>query len=127
MLQGKCIKTPPLKGTILPGVTRASILELAAAKGYTVEETNVSIEEALASDEVFTTGTVTFALYLRAHLTTIQAFAHLNQILMLGVAELLDAGGLSMTVSLTVSSFHNIYWSQTVGCARLHYLAIFTR
>ncbi|KAL6773728.1 hypothetical protein ACKKBG_A22230 [Auxenochlorella protothecoides x Auxenochlorella symbiontica] len=54
---GKTIRTPPLAGTILPGVTRRSVIELARAKGYTVEEAPVSVAEALAADEVFTTGT----------------------------------------------------------------------
>ena len=46
-----------LQGTILPGVTRKSVLELARLRGYKVEEAPVSVEEAMASDEVFTTGT----------------------------------------------------------------------
>lgn len=33
------------------------MIELARAKGYTVEEAPVSVAEALAADEVFTTGT----------------------------------------------------------------------
>lgn len=57
IVKGKTIKTPPLVGTILPGVTRESILQLAAKKGYSVEETSVSVSEALEADEVFTTGT----------------------------------------------------------------------
>lgn len=57
VVKGKTIKTPPLLGTILPGVTRESIMELAAARGYDVEEAPVSVSEALEADEVFTTGT----------------------------------------------------------------------
>ena len=56
--QGKHIKTPALVGTILPGVTRNSILKLAVDMGYTVEETNVAVKEALQADEVFTSGAV---------------------------------------------------------------------
>lgn len=56
-VKGKHIKTPALLGTILPGITRMSILELAAAKGYTVEEAPVTLEEALQADEIFTSGT----------------------------------------------------------------------
>lgn len=55
--KGRTIKTPPLSGTILPGVTRRSLLELAADRGYTVEEAPVTIHEALEADEVFTSGT----------------------------------------------------------------------
>lgn len=46
-----------MQGTILPGITRKSILELAASKGYDVEEAPVTLEEALQADEVFTCGT----------------------------------------------------------------------
>ena len=41
----------------MPGVTRRSVIELARQRGYTVEEGNVSIHEALEADEIFTTGT----------------------------------------------------------------------
>jgi branched-chain amino acid aminotransferase len=57
VVKGKRIATPPLTGTILPGVTRRSIIELARSRGYEVEEVPVSVEEAMAADEVFTTGT----------------------------------------------------------------------
>ncbi|GAX81244.1 hypothetical protein CEUSTIGMA_g8676.t1 [Chlamydomonas eustigma] len=57
IVKGKTIKTPPLQGTILPGVTRRSIIELARLRGYTVEEVPVPVTEAMEADEVFTTGT----------------------------------------------------------------------
>lgn len=57
VVKGKTMKTPPLEGTILPGVTRRSIIELAKHKGFEVVEAPVSITEALEADEVFTTGT----------------------------------------------------------------------
>ena len=47
----------PLQGTILPGVTRKSVIELARLRGYTVEEAHISLQEAMEADEVFTTGT----------------------------------------------------------------------
>ena len=46
-----------MQGTILPGVTRRSIIELARQRGYTVEEVPVSVTEAMEADELFTTGT----------------------------------------------------------------------
>jgi branched-chain amino acid aminotransferase len=55
-MQGKSIKTPPLVGTILPGVTRASVLQMANEMGFEATEENVSVSEALQADEVFTTG-----------------------------------------------------------------------
>ncbi|MEW5306399.1 MAG: hypothetical protein WDW36_008866 [Sanguina aurantia] len=54
---GKTLRTPPLSGTILPGVTRNSILALAALRGYTVIEEPVTVTEAMEADELFTTGT----------------------------------------------------------------------
>lgn len=63
VVQGKHIKTPALVGTILPGVTRKSILQLAEDAGYTVEETNVAVTEALEADEVFTSGVALKAMH----------------------------------------------------------------
>lgn len=56
VVKGKTIKTPPLSGTILPGVTRKSVIELARSRGYTVEEVPTSVHEAMEADEIFTTG-----------------------------------------------------------------------
>ncbi|XP_078149954.1 branched-chain-amino-acid aminotransferase 3, chloroplastic-like isoform X2 [Carex rostrata] len=47
----------PTKGTILPGVTRKSIMELAHNIGYQVCERLVSIDDLREADEVFCTGT----------------------------------------------------------------------
>jgi branched-chain amino acid aminotransferase len=50
--------TPELGDTILPGITRASVIELARDRGVTVNERKISIEEALeATKECFVTGT----------------------------------------------------------------------
>ncbi|HFJ5039239.1 branched-chain amino acid aminotransferase [Staphylococcus aureus] len=61
---GKVI-TPELNGSILPGITRKSIIELAKNLGYEVEERRVSIDELFESydkgelTEVFGSGTAT--------------------------------------------------------------------
>ena len=61
--------TPELGDTILPGITRRTILELAAEQGMTVEERPVAVEEVLDDAvEAFGTGTaagVTFFSSLR--------------------------------------------------------------
>ena len=57
VVKGKTIATPALEGTILPGITRKSIIELARDKGYTVEERKVGLDEVLTADECFITGT----------------------------------------------------------------------
>lgn len=51
------IKTPPLAGSILPGVTRRSIVQLAKDLGYEVREEPISVQEALEAKEMFTSGT----------------------------------------------------------------------
>ncbi len=51
------ISTPELTGTILPGVTRASVMELAESKGYEVREEKIDVDYALDADECFCVGT----------------------------------------------------------------------
>ena len=50
--------TPPLDGRILPGVTRARVLEIAATDGLETHETELSRDDLLAADEVFLTGSI---------------------------------------------------------------------
>ena len=57
IIDGKII-TPELTGSILPGVTRESVLYLAHEKmGMEIEERQISVDEALTADEVFCAGT----------------------------------------------------------------------
>ncbi len=61
--EGKHIATPALSGSILPGVTRDSVLRLAPDLGYTVREEKLDIDEVLGDirkgriTEVFGIGT----------------------------------------------------------------------
>ncbi|KAJ6852846.1 branched-chain-amino-acid aminotransferase 5, chloroplastic-like [Iris pallida] len=57
VVKDKVISTPAIKGTILPGITRKSIIDVARSRGFQVEERLVSVEELLDADEVFCTGT----------------------------------------------------------------------
>ncbi|KAJ4716068.1 Branched-chain-amino-acid aminotransferase [Melia azedarach] len=58
VVKGNLISTPATSnGTILPGVTRKSIIEIAHVLGYQVEERDVPVEELLDAEEVFLTGT----------------------------------------------------------------------
>nr|CAB3500213.1 unnamed protein product [Digitaria exilis] len=57
VIKGNVISTPAIKGTILPGITRKSIIDVALSKGFQVEERLVSVDELLDADEVFCTGT----------------------------------------------------------------------
>ncbi|KAG8384233.1 hypothetical protein BUALT_Bualt04G0096600 [Buddleja alternifolia] len=57
VVKGNVISTPAIKGTILPGITRKSILDVARSQDFQVEERPVPVEELLDADEVFCTGT----------------------------------------------------------------------
>lgn len=60
---GKHIRTPALSGSILPGITRDSLLTLAPDLGFTVSEERIDVDEALRDiasgkiTEVFAMGT----------------------------------------------------------------------
>ena len=60
---GKTLVTAPLNGSILHGVTRESVIELARHLGYTVREDRLSIHDLTAGiekgtlTEIFGTGT----------------------------------------------------------------------
>ena len=60
---GKHIRTPLLSGSILPGVTRSSLIRLARDSGYTVSEDRIDVAEMLLDlergriTEVFSMGT----------------------------------------------------------------------
>ncbi|KAF8012308.1 hypothetical protein BT93_I0447 [Corymbia citriodora subsp. variegata] len=57
VVKDNVISTPAIKGTILPGITRKSIIDVARSEGFQVEERLVAVEELLDADEVFCTGT----------------------------------------------------------------------
>jgi branched-chain amino acid aminotransferase len=60
---GDKLVTPDLNGSILPGITRASVIELAQSLGYAVEERRITIDEVIrgletgALTEAFGSGT----------------------------------------------------------------------
>ncbi|PSL47066.1 branched chain amino acid aminotransferase [Salsuginibacillus halophilus] len=57
------VYTPPLNGSILPGITRDSVIELIRYWGYTIREEPITVDEVIAAhqngelEEVFGTGT----------------------------------------------------------------------
>uniref|UniRef100_A0A7N0VMZ3 Branched-chain-amino-acid aminotransferase n=1 Tax=Kalanchoe fedtschenkoi TaxID=63787 RepID=A0A7N0VMZ3_KALFE len=57
IVKDNIISTPAIKGTILPGITRKSVVDVARSQGFQVEERSVSVEELIDADEVFCTGT----------------------------------------------------------------------
>jgi branched-chain amino acid aminotransferase len=51
------ITTPTLSTSILPGITRDSVIQIAQDLGYTVEEKNLIRSDLISADEVFMCGT----------------------------------------------------------------------
>ncbi len=51
------IATPPLTDDILPGITRAAVIEIARDAGYEVVERRIDRSELYVADEMFLTGT----------------------------------------------------------------------
>ena len=67
LLKDGTLVTPDLQDTILPGVTRKSVLALAADGGIETQERKISIEEAMeSSQEVFVTGTAAGISYIES-------------------------------------------------------------
>ena len=56
MVKGSEIVTPPL-GSILAGITRASVMEIAKDLGFIVTERAIKLAEVFEADEAFFTGT----------------------------------------------------------------------
>lgn len=54
---GETVVTHPTTGHILPGITRAIVLEEARARGLDVRERPIQVEELAHADELFFTGT----------------------------------------------------------------------
>lgn len=57
IVKGGRVITPPPTAGILPGITRATVMELARRLGYEVEERELTPHELFTADEVFLTGT----------------------------------------------------------------------
>jgi len=56
LVKKKTIYTPPL-GTVLKGITRATVMEIAEYLGYKVVEKKMKLKDAYSADEAFFTGT----------------------------------------------------------------------
>lgn len=57
VVKGNVVSTPATDaGTVLAGITRKSVMEIAADLGYQVEERVIPVDDLLEADEVFCTG-----------------------------------------------------------------------
>lgn len=62
VVEGDSVVTPPIRSEleahpVLPGITRAALIELAARAGVAVQERHLSLAEVLAAEEIFLTNT----------------------------------------------------------------------
>ena len=57
VVKNGAIATPPLSTSILPGITRDSVIQILQDLGYTVEEKNLIRSDLITADEVFMCGT----------------------------------------------------------------------
>ena len=51
------IKTPPLSSSVLKGITRDTVVDLAKEAGYTIFEEKMTLHDLFVADEIFITGT----------------------------------------------------------------------
>lgn len=56
----------PLKGNIMPGITRATIMELCKEEGIQVEEKHITLSELKSADSAFFTGTAAEVVGLKS-------------------------------------------------------------
>jgi branched-chain amino acid aminotransferase len=57
LVQKGSLLTPPASSSILSGITRDTVITLAAELGIQTRETSISREQLYAADEIFMTGT----------------------------------------------------------------------
>jgi para-aminobenzoate synthetase / 4-amino-4-deoxychorismate lyase len=58
LVSGEALFTPPDDGRLLPGITRARVIEIARTDGIDVREEELAFERLLEADEAFLTGAV---------------------------------------------------------------------
>ena len=67
LLSGGTLVTPSLEDTVLPGINRMSVIDIARAKGIPVEERRIAIDEVMDDAvECFVTGTAAGVSYIES-------------------------------------------------------------
>jgi para-aminobenzoate synthetase/4-amino-4-deoxychorismate lyase len=62
VLKGELLTTPPLDGRLLPGVTRAALLDAAEAHGLATEEGSLTLERLFGADAILVTSALAGAM-----------------------------------------------------------------
>jgi len=57
-VRGETLVTPPADGRLLPGIARRRVMEAADASGLLPHETELTIDDLIAADEVLLAGSV---------------------------------------------------------------------
>ena len=102
-IAGKVV-TPALSGSILPGITRNSVIQLCKDWGYEVEERKVSVDELIAAqkngtlEEVFGTGTA-------AVISPVGKLRYVDDVMTIGDGGI---GELSQKLYDTVTDGHHV-------------------
>ncbi len=58
VVRNEQLLTPPVAARVVPGITRATVMELAVERGIPVREAMLSVEDVVGADEVFLTNTM---------------------------------------------------------------------
>ncbi len=58
IVEDSCVLTPPIEAGILPGITRACVLELCAAEGIPFTEASLEVDQLPAAEEAFLTNSL---------------------------------------------------------------------
>jgi len=58
MVADGCVVTPPIEAGILPGITRACVLELCRAEGISIQEQPLELHQLREAAEAFLTGSI---------------------------------------------------------------------
>ena len=62
VIKDEILSTPDLSASILPGITRQTVIEIAQTLGYAVQEREIIRSELYLADEVFMCGTAAFVM-----------------------------------------------------------------
>ncbi|MEV0781236.1 branched-chain amino acid aminotransferase [Streptomyces sp. NPDC050428] len=110
------VVSPPLTGTLLPGVTRDSLLTLLAGSGHTVREERISVEQWRAESEAGVI-TETFACGTAALVTPVGEVRDGGEGWLIGGAK---PGPVTLALREALTDLHHGHAADPHGWMRLH-------